>query len=344
VLLEQCGLAVGQSLSARHWTHPGGFVVPQATSVLASAGPPSLPLALPPLLLPLPPLLLPLPPLLLPLPALLPLPPPLLPVAPLFPPLALLLPLPPPSDEDALASLPGPRVVESPLQCAIAIAASTTEEKLKKILVNRMRAPFCGRERPHAQVTGVPQDGSRFETVQRGGSTLLACPCIFPVQTIFGPVFPQLLQPTNDWVAHVLHRIKSGAGVAHRVGQRGLSERERAAGVVDVGARPGDVRACHEQQGRRKPAGTVTLSIVSVAAEATPWSDAASSAGPPASAATPHSMRLAWLAIDSPPRSARSRTDSLSRLQRPPTARTSCESPRDNVANQPERGRETWLT
>lgn len=64
-LFEQCGFAVGQSVSAMHCTHPGGFVIPQSTwpappsppapllEASSLAAPPELPLAVP---LELPPL------------------------------------------------------------------------------------------------------------------------------------------------------------------------------------------------------------------------------------------------------------------------------------------------
>jgi hypothetical protein len=38
-LFEQCGLAVGQSLSPTHCTHPGGFVVPQRTGPALPSSP-----------------------------------------------------------------------------------------------------------------------------------------------------------------------------------------------------------------------------------------------------------------------------------------------------------------
>jgi hypothetical protein len=38
-LFEQCGSAVGQSLSPRHCTHPGGFVIPQSTGPALPSSP-----------------------------------------------------------------------------------------------------------------------------------------------------------------------------------------------------------------------------------------------------------------------------------------------------------------
>ncbi len=51
-LFEQCGFAVGQSLSPAHCTHPGGFVVPQSTGPALPSSPLEASLA-PPLELPL---------------------------------------------------------------------------------------------------------------------------------------------------------------------------------------------------------------------------------------------------------------------------------------------------
>jgi hypothetical protein len=51
-LLEQCGFAVGQSVSPMHCTHPGVFMVPQSTGPVPPSGltvtpPPSSPLDVP---------------------------------------------------------------------------------------------------------------------------------------------------------------------------------------------------------------------------------------------------------------------------------------------------------
>jgi hypothetical protein len=50
-LLEQCGFAVGQSVSPMHCTHPGVFIVPQSTGPVPPSGlavtPPSSPLDVP---------------------------------------------------------------------------------------------------------------------------------------------------------------------------------------------------------------------------------------------------------------------------------------------------------